>query len=225
MKQVQIGFKKGLFSIFLKLCEIISDTIEILILYGQCLDLIDLPLEEPHANTPPQLKMKLSSGDMYEPYNPPKKNTNSNNGRRYWLLNDSPNDAPHLKAGVYEDEKDANLKNKISTLVQQTMHDTERKMKLVQQLKEKHRDESPYRAGFVLSLIKKSRDVLNELFNVAIKHRDEWKALEQLKIFELLVHTNVDTTNLLRQLVDIHLNYLNATSGNTEKDKKKVILL
>ncbi|CAD0200936.1 unnamed protein product [Chrysodeixis includens] len=208
-----------------KILTAILYTIQIFILNCECLDLIDVPPDHPDSFSPPQPNLKFTLGSMYEPYEPPKETTDSYDGRRYWLLSDSPNYTPKLKANVYEDEKDINLKSKISTLVQQTMHDTDRKMKMVQQLKEKHREESPYRAGFILSLIKKSRDVLNELFNVAIKHRDEWKALEQLKIFELLVHTNVDTTNLLRQLVDIHLSYLNATSGHTEKDKKKVILL
>ncbi|PZC75717.1 hypothetical protein B5X24_HaOG205691 [Helicoverpa armigera] len=124
----------------------------------------------------------------------------------------------------YEDEADANLKSKISTLVNQTMHDTQRKMTSIETLKNKYRDQGPYRAGFVLSLIKKSRDVLNELFNVAVKHRDEWKALEQLKIFELIVHTNVDTTNLLRQLVEIHLTHMNSTQG-IRKGSKRVLLI
>ncbi|KAJ0178177.1 hypothetical protein K1T71_006000 [Dendrolimus kikuchii] len=121
-----------------------------------------------------------------------------------------------------QEEKDANIKTKISTLVQQTMHDTERKIQSIQHLKEKNREEAPYRAGFILSMIKKNRDVLNELFNVAVKHRDEWKALEQLKIFELIVHTNVDTTNLVRQLVEIHIQHINATSSPSNR---RVVLL
>lgn len=147
------------------------------------------------------------------------------NGRRYWLVNDKATEEIHLKSSnTYEDEKDVNLKYKIATLVGQTMSSAEKQMKNVEQIKETYREQGPYRAGFVLSLVKKSRDVLNELFNVAIKHRDEWKALEQLKIFELIMHTNVDTTNLLRQLVDIHLNHLNATLNN-DSDKKRVILI
>lgn len=142
--------------------------------------------------------------------------------RRYWLLNDN---NQYTKSGpvqqrVYEDEKDSNIKQKIAMLVEQTMQDAHRKMKLVEELKDEHREEAPYKAGFILSMVKKSKDVLDELFNVAVKHKDEWMALEQLKIFELIVHTNVDTTNLLRQLVDVHVKYMNAT-----RDKKNVILI
>lgn len=126
---------------------------------------------------------------------------------------------------AYEDEKDTNLKNKISTLVQQTIHDTERKIKSIQHIKDDHRDTAAYKAGFILSMIKKSRDVLNELFNVAVKHKDEWKALEQLKIFELIVHTNVDTTNLVRQLVEIHIQHLNATNPDHNLERRRVVLL
>lgn len=103
----------------------------------------------------------------------------------------------------------------------QTMHDTEKKIKSVQYLKDRYRDRAPYRAGFILSMVKKTRDVLNELFNVAVKHRDDWKALEHLKIFELIVHTNVDTTNLVRQLVEIHIQNLNTSTI----DSRRVVLL
>lgn len=148
--------------------------------------------------------------------------------RRYFLIgNDGNLKGPSLRAQGYEDEKDDNLKTKISTLVQQTIHDTERKIKSIQYIKEKNREEPPYKAGFILSMIKKSRDVLNELFNVAVKHKDEWKALEQLKIFELIVHTNVDTTNLVRQLVEIHIQHLNATNPENQKGslRRRVVLL
>lgn len=161
------------------------------------------------------------------PYPPLRSTTPKFDIRRYFAVGEDGNlEAPNFRATEYEDEKDANLKTKISTLVQQTIHDTERKIKSVQHIKEKNRDEAPYKAGFILSMIKKSRDVLNELFNVAVRHKDEWKALEQLKIFELIVHTNVDTTNLVRQLVEIHIQHLNATNPYNQKNvKRRVVLL
>lgn len=125
---------------------------------------------------------------------------------------------------IVEDEKDLDIKNKIATLVQQTVHDTARKITSIQNVKKNHKEQAPYKIGFILSMIKKARDVLNELFNVAVKHRDEWKALEQLKIFELIVHTNVDTTNLVRQLVEIHIQHLNTTNGKTGGKKRMVLL-
>ncbi|KAJ2943684.1 hypothetical protein O0L34_g16797 [Tuta absoluta] len=118
--------------------------------------------------------------------------------RRQWLFRATSTPPP-------PDDKDENIKSKIKMLVDQTIHDSEDSMKTVQELKDLHRKEIPYRVGFILSMIKKSRDVLNELFNVAVKHRDEWKTLEQLKIFELIVHTNVDTNNLVRQLININM--------------------
>lgn len=131
--------------------------------------------------------------------------------RRHWLVSESPYPSTDMNPHTLSDDKDSGLKTKILTLVQQTMHDTDTKVRATQSIKDKYRDRAPYRIGFILSMVKKSRDVLNELFNVAVKHREEWKALEQLKIFELIVHTNVDTTNLVRQLVELHINNLNAT--------------
>nr|XP_032520669.1 uncharacterized protein LOC116772551 [Danaus plexippus plexippus] len=137
-------------------------------------------------------------------------------GRRYWLVSSDLNlNEPPKQAD--EEEKDERLKSKITTLVEQTLHDTQTKVSSIQHLKEQHRNEAPYKTGFILSMIKKSKDVLNELFNVAVKHREDWKALEQMKVFELIVHTNVDTTNLVRQLVEIHIQHMNATMANDNK--------
>lgn len=127
-----------------------------------------------------------------------------------------------LRRNRESEDKDLNIKDKIATLVLQTVHDTEVKVKSIRGLKAKNREHAPYKIGFILSMIKKARDVLNELFNVAVKHRDEWKALEQLKIFELIVHTNVDTTNLVRQLVEIHIQHMNATGTS---DRKRIVLI
>ncbi|XP_046969026.1 uncharacterized protein LOC124536515 [Vanessa cardui] len=150
------------------------------------------------------------------------KSTKTKVGRRSWLVNSN------FKFRAKDrdtngDEKDETLKSKIAALVDQTVHDTERKIATVKELKEKHRDEGPYRAGFILSMIKKTKEVLSELFNVAVKHKDDWKALEQLKVFELIVHTNVDTTNLVRQLVELHVQHLNST--NNEKYRKRIVLI
>lgn len=143
-------------------------------------------------------------------------------GRRYWLVS-AVDEKVSPKYKENEEEKDENLKGKIMSLVEQTLYDTEQKIKSLQPLKDQYRDQPPYKAGFILSLIKKYKDVLNELFNVAIRHKNDWKALEQLKVFELIVHTNVDTTNLVRQLVEVHIQYMNAT--NTGDNKKRVVLL
>ncbi|CAG9561359.1 unnamed protein product [Danaus chrysippus] len=143
-------------------------------------------------------------------------------GRRYWLVSSDLNlNEPQKQAD--EEEKDERLKSKITTLVEQTLHDTQTKIDSIQHLKEQHRNEAPYKTGFILSMIKKSKDVLNELFNVAVKHREDWKALEQMKVFELIVHTNVDTTNLVRQLVEIHIQHMNATIRND--NKRRVVLI
>ncbi|PZC75716.1 hypothetical protein B5X24_HaOG205690 [Helicoverpa armigera] len=185
---------------------------KMLIQLGRCLELVDLS----DVELPP--KSRERAPIKYEEYRPIKRPPKAI--RRYWLLNNNQNaEDPPVQRG-YEDEKDANIKQKITMLVDQTMNDTQRKLKLTDELRLKHREEAPYKAGFILSMVKKSKNVLDELFNVAVKHRDEWAALEQLKIFELIVHTNVDTTNLLRQLLEVHVKHLNATS-----DKKRIILL
>ncbi|XP_022830361.1 uncharacterized protein LOC111359144 [Spodoptera litura] len=220
-------------------------TMQIIIKSSICLNVIDLPLDAYYVKRPIQNKISFRASDIdaepppqklstasptlspmtSTPVSPSTSQTTSPpihpilNIRRYWLVNEKPQKKIYLKANQgYEDEKDVTLKSKISLLVNQTMEDGHKKMQEIESLKEKYRDQKPYRIGFVLSLIKKSRDVLNELFNVAVKHRDEWKALEQLKIFELIVHTNVDTTNLLRQLVDIHLG--NSTSSLPDPTQK-----
>lgn len=132
----------------------------------------------------------------------------------------------------YDNEKDENIKKKITSLVEQTLHDTEKKIESIQGIKNANRDLAPYKIGFILSMVKKSRDMLNELFNTAVKHRDSWRALEQLKIFELIAHTNVDTTNLVRQLVEIHIQHINSTMahGNSapprpEGNRKRLVML
>ncbi|XP_050351634.1 uncharacterized protein LOC126774251 isoform X2 [Nymphalis io] len=150
------------------------------------------------------------------------KSTKPKAGRRSWLVKSDFKFRSKDK-DANENEKDETLKSKIATLVDQTVHDTERKITSIKKLKEEHRDEEPYRAGFILSMIKKTKEVLSELFNVAVKHKDDWKALEQLKVFELIVHTNVDTTNLVRQLVELHIQHLNST--NNQNNRKRVVLL
>lgn len=153
--------------------------------------------------------------------NPPPEQVKA--ARRFWLRNFGElGIKKHLRSGAGDDEKDNSLKQKITVLVEQTIYDTDRKIQSVQSIKDSNRDKLPYKIGFILSMIKKTRDVLNELFNVAVKHRDEWKALEQLKIFELIVHTNVDTTNLVRQLVELHIQNLNVTHT---QDERRVVLL
>lgn len=130
-----------------------------------------------------------------------------------------------LRQDEAEEEKDASLKNKIKLLVEQCIHDAKEKMETINSLKDKYKDDPPYKVGFIFHNLKKSKDVMSELFNVAVKHRHDWKALEQMRIFELIVHTNVDTTNLVRQLVELHLHNVNSTSTGSGSMKKRVVLL
>ncbi|CAH1638598.1 unnamed protein product [Spodoptera littoralis] len=204
--------------LFFTKVAVILCTLETLAQLIRCLELVDLTEKPSRSKWGAKKYDKLPV--KYEEYKPI--HVTVKPIRRYWLLSDNnqySKSAP-VQQRVYEDEKDSNIKQKIAMLVEQTMQDAHRKMKLVEELKSEYREEAPYKAGFILSMVKKSKDVLDELFNVAVKHKDEWMALEQLKIFELIVHTNVDTTNLLRQLVDVHVKYMNAT-----RDKNKVILI
>ncbi|XP_075979129.1 uncharacterized protein LOC142978536 [Anticarsia gemmatalis] len=202
----------------------------------KCLKLVDLPsdsdnpepqiINEPETRRPyPPVKSTPMKAITYPPTKQSEKDTPTppvrptikemtytsvmpaplENGRRFMQSN-----YKHLMRQATEMNvgEDTDLKVKIGFLIEQTLHDTQKKIKSVQKLKEQAREEGPYKAGFLLSLIKRSRTVLNDLFNLAIKHRDSWKALEQLKIFEFIVHVNVDTTNLIRQLVEIHLQNL-----------------
>ncbi|XP_035445543.2 uncharacterized protein LOC118272922 [Spodoptera frugiperda] len=216
-------------------------TMQIIIQNSICLNVIDLPQDVYKTKRPNQNKISFRASDMDAP--PPQESSTvsptsspamsptttpspippskeKSNIRRRWLLNEAPK-KKILGRSSYEDEKDYTLKSKIALLVNQTMEDEHIRMQEIEHIKVQFRDQKPYRAGFVLSLIKKSRDVLNELFNVAVKHRDEWKALEQLKIFELIIHTNLDTTDLLRQLVDIHLG--NSTSALPDRKRIKKV--
>lgn len=195
------------------------------LLANECksLKFIDLPSDsdEPEAFESKTTDAKESSTDAVT-INYPKlttlRNSTSLTGRRF---------LPVMRQGVdpnadpYELDDDALLKKKIAVIIQQTVHDTTKKVQSVQKVKEQIRDQPPYKAGYILSLVRKSRLMLNDLFNLAVKHRDNWKALQQLKVFEYIVHTNVDTTNLVRQLVEVHIQYLNST----QSPKKRVVLL
>ncbi|XP_047993853.1 uncharacterized protein LOC125232249 [Leguminivora glycinivorella] len=99
--------------------------------------------------------------------------------------------------------KDNTLKEKIGFLIEQTINDAKKELLAVDEYKSQHNRTAEYRIGFLMYMVKRSRDVMNELFTVAVNHKDDWKALDQLKIFELIIHTNVDTSNLLRQLLEI----------------------
>ncbi|KAJ8713598.1 hypothetical protein PYW07_013968 [Mythimna separata] len=185
-------------------------TIKMLIQVCQCIDLIDIDSYQPKPD---------SETAKFEEFKP--EHLELKPIRKYWLLNEHPQytRGPAMPR-VYEDEKDTNLKQKIANLVDQTMRDTQRKMKKTEEIKRENRDAPPYKIGFILCMIKKSKNVMDELFNVAVKHREQWKSLQHLKVFELIVHTNVDTTNLLRQLVDVHLKFM-----NSRDEKPKSFLL
>ncbi|KAJ8716000.1 hypothetical protein PYW08_013285 [Mythimna loreyi] len=191
---------------FIKLALTIC-TIKMLIQVCKCIDLIDIDSYQPKPDSEPP---------KFEEFKPDRLELKPI--RKYWLLNEHPQytRGPAMPR-VYEDEKDTNLKQKIANLVDQTMRDTQKKMKKTEEIKRDNRDAPPYKIGFILCMIKKSKNVMDELFNVAVKHRDQWKSLQHLKVFELIVHTNVDTTNLLRQLVDVHLKYMNSSNRDNRK--------
>lgn len=109
-----------------------------------------------------------------------------------------------------ENARDVSMKAKIALIVDQTLRDSEARLKTIAPLKDKFKTNPAFKIGFILIMIKKSRDVMNELFNVAVKHREQWQALEQLKIFELIIHTNADTSTLVQQLYELH-----STAGAT----------
>ncbi|KOB79249.1 putative ATP-dependent RNA helicase, partial [Operophtera brumata] len=105
---------------------------------------------------------------------------------------------------VQDDEKSLQIKQKIAQLIQLTMNTTTEGIKTIKPLQDEHGKSAYYKFGLVLSQVKKTREVLNELFNTAIKHRNSWRALEQLKIFELIVESNVETTELTKQLIELN---------------------
>lgn len=178
----------------------------------KCIDLIDVDSYQPKLSS----KTEPAKFEEFKPEHLELKPI-----RKYWLLNEhSQFTRSPVLPRVNEDEKDTNLKQKIANLVDQTMQDTQKKMKKTEMIKRANRNSPPYKVGFILCMIKKSKNVMDELFNVAMKHRDQWKSLQHMKVFELIVHTNVDTTNLLRQLVDVHLKFMNSSSN-----EKKLILL
>ncbi|XP_063363412.1 uncharacterized protein LOC134652178 [Cydia amplana] len=98
---------------------------------------------------------------------------------------------------------DNTLKEKIGLIIEQTLNDARKELASIDVLKAQYNNTAEFRIGFLMYMVKRSRDVMNELFTVAVNHKEDWKALDQLKIFELIIHTNVDTSNLLRQLLDI----------------------
>lgn len=180
---------------------LILDMIQIVTQHCNCLNLIDLPLGR-EAYT---AKWKLASRApvMYEPY--PRKRETKTYLSKYMLRNDRAGHNLYLKASRRTDENEMiiNLKNKIKLLIEHAMHDIEEKMKELDSMTKPLKEKQAYKAGFLLNMIKRSREVINELFNVAIKHRDEWQALEQLKIFEMIVNTNIENNHYVKQLQDV----------------------
>ncbi|XP_061714640.1 uncharacterized protein LOC133523178 [Cydia pomonella] len=98
---------------------------------------------------------------------------------------------------------DNTMKEKIGFIIEQTINDARKELAGIDDLKAQYNRTTEYRIGFLMYMVKRSRDVMSELFTVAVNHKEDWKALDHLKIFELIIHTNVDTSNLLRQLLDI----------------------
>ncbi|XP_075973902.1 uncharacterized protein LOC142975106 [Anticarsia gemmatalis] len=105
------------------------------------------------------------------------------------------------------------LKQKVAVLVAQSIHDTIIAMESVQELKDRLRVEAPYRIGFLFSIVKKTRATMNELFDMTVQYKDDWKALEASKVFEMVIKNNVDMTNYVKQLVETHRKYRNDTVG------------
>lgn len=81
-----------------------------------------------------------------------------------------------------------------------------------------------YRLGKHLSLMKKCKMVMSELFDIAIKHKNDWKALEQLKIYEMILHANVDANNYINQMLEVQLYFLNSTAGQySDVEEEEVV--
>lgn len=101
-----------------------------------------------------------------------------------------------------------------------TQKDVELKMKYLTKEESIYKNETlnRYKLGKHLSLIQKCKVIMNELFDIAVRHKNDWKALEQLKIYEMILHTNVDTNNYVNQMLEIQIHYLNDTAGEYVDD-------
>ncbi|XP_063382038.1 uncharacterized protein LOC134668521 [Cydia fagiglandana] len=117
---------------------------------------------------------------------------------------------------------DSTLKEKIGFIIEQTLNDARKELASINDIKSQYNKTAEYRIGFLMYMVKRSRDVMNELFTVAINHKEDWKALDQLKIFELIIHTNVDTSNLLRQLLEIAIQEAPRRDHKAEEHLRKL---
>ncbi|XP_063623540.1 uncharacterized protein LOC134795581 [Cydia splendana] len=117
---------------------------------------------------------------------------------------------------------DNTLKEKIGFIIEQTLNDARKELASINDLKAQYNKTAEYRIGFLMYMVKRSRDVMNELFTVAVNHKEDWKALDQLKIFELIIHTNVDTSNLLRQLLEIAIQEAPSREHKAEERLRKL---
>ncbi|XP_063535333.1 uncharacterized protein LOC134745272 [Cydia strobilella] len=122
-------------------------------------------------------------------------------------------------------ELDNTLKEKIGFIIEQTLNDARKELSSINDLKARYNTTAEYRIGFLMYMVKRSRDVMNELFTVAVNHKEDWKALDQLKIFELIIHTNVDTSNLLRQLLEIAIREAPRRGHSEERLRKLRVAL
>lgn len=156
--------------------------------------------------------------DHYIPNKPPNR-PETHGGHNIPNLPGSPVN-PKQPGQSESDDRNENVESKIKRLVQKTMHDTKAKIDSIDYIKEAMVNMTDYRTGVVLSSVKKARDDVTMLFNIAIRNRDSWKALEQLSIFEIIVHSAVDTADQVQQLTQMHaqtLKYSSSTSVNLKK--------
>lgn len=99
---------------------------------------------------------------------------------------------------------DDSMKAKIALIVDRTMNDAEVSISGIADIKAKYAHEPAFKIGFIIGVIKRASYVLDRLFNVAMKHKEQWQALEQLKLYELMMHTSFSITSLSREAFSLH---------------------
>lgn len=137
--------------------------------------------------------------------------TNSNNSRTFEQnkVNLNRHHIISRRMEKKENPQDAVFKGIINGLVKQSLLDNNRSLHSLDNIRNRIKNEVTYQIGFITRFIKHQRDLMNDFFDLAIKNRHNVLILQQMNVFEHIMHTNVNITNLVNRLVSIHIKHKN----------------
>lgn len=164
----------------------------------KCVKLIDLPSDSEEPNS---IVTKKKMSQIYMQFAPV--NISMKGIRRL---------TPNFRRGISRRQEakhsfrfTSEIKDLVRTLVAQAMLDTNRTVLSMRKLRDNMKKNPDYKIGFITSFIRKERQQLNDFFEMALKFKDHVKVLQQMKVFEYIMRSNVNITTLVRQVIHLHI--------------------